>query len=75
MSHQGLGCTDQRPPHRQKNMGDLHNNLELRQDQQPPHIKLQDQQPPHIKLQDQQPPHIEIKLHTIDLLKPILEPQ
>ena len=63
--HQGLGCTGQWPPHRQKNMGDLHNNLELRQDQQPPHIKLQ----------DQQPPHIEIKLHSIDLLKPILEPQ
>ena len=63
--HQGLGCTDQWPPHRQESMGDLHHDLELRQEQQPPHIKRQ----------DQQPPHIEIKLHSIDLLKPILEPQ
>ena len=63
--HQGLGCTGQWPHHRQESMGDLHNNLELRQDQQPPHIKLQ----------DQQPPHIEIKLHSIDLFKPNFEPQ
>ena len=63
--HQGLGCTGQWPHHRQESMGDLHHNSELRQDQQPPHIKLQ----------DQQPPHIEIKLHSIDLFKTNFEPQ
>ena len=56
-------------------MGGLHHDLELRQEQLPPHIKRQEQQTPHIKLLGQQPPHIEIKLHSIDLFKTNFEPQ